>query len=1054
MLKQLITRNYDFVIKNTTQILYKVSTDYRKIAKNNHYCLRINKRGIRFSQRFDYQNKDCSEIVKVNKNNGSCKSMEQWNIVSYFLLVVGIMGYVLVNSKTSAEEKDNENITEGSDLQLPEKLGLSQKLMKGLPAPVENYVDLQGKRKLLDQTLKSQDIVVISGAGGMGKSTLAAQYGHECQQRDDMKVVWIKGTQIEEEFFRLAALLGIETNGLNNGLIRNLVYGNLQMLFDRKVLLFIFDNVETKEKIEKYLINLPNSAKVIITARNGDLLEGIKPFRVKGFKQEEATFYLKQSVKISEKEAKQIINVVGESPFRLSIITAYVKNYPSRNVNELTEKYLQIKRGQIENEAIYPEVEMLFRNLKKDSPKGWELLKYLTYLDAEGVSVQLIGIIMDQTVNELQEAINKLREMSLVKANERKVKVTHRIVQEETKKALNEENKSQSQKILEKLIQKVDREFPIVNENPENWGKVMEIISHAKMLIEETKEENQTAASRDNLLLKIGAYFYYINFNYREAINHWEELLKHQTSIHTESRPDVASLFNNIGWAHQNLGGTENMKKGLQYYEASLKMNQELYYSGNHPDVASSLSNVGMAYGNLGGTGNVKKGLQYQKASLKMRQALFPGDHPDVASSLNNVGLIYGDLGGAGNIKKGLHYHEASLKMRQELYSGNHADVARSLNNVGLAYQNLGGTENVQKGLQYQEASLKMRQALFPGNNPAVARSLNNVGRAYQDLGGTENIKKGLQYLEASLKMRQALFPGNQPDVASSLNNIGGAYRALGGTENMKRGLQYLEASLKMRQALFPGNQPDVAISLNNVQLTYQDLGDLNKALEYLKQAYGINSSMFDEDYAQTKAIKSAIESLQPDFFVNQGDAQIFQQQSCLGGNRIGSECRWMIATRQTMNDELITLKQGIQKSVLNEIVKAAENYGWTNISLLGSDYGVKGYIEKRHLEDKLKGLSNNSSSENIEFAQMLCFESMNLGLMKSKKKPYEVVEGFTRENPDLVKKIAEEHPEFFVDGSIVEACIKAMPNDKSFEEHLLKHVKYMGMELRQERIV
>lgn len=52
------------------------------------------------------------------------------------------------------------------------------------------------------------------------------------------------------------------------------------------------------------------------------------------------------------------------------------------------------------------------------------------------------------------------------------------------------------------------------------------------------------------------------------------------------------------------------------------------------------------------------------------------------------------------------------------------------------------------------------------------------------------------------------------------------------------------------------------------------------------------------------------------------------------------------------------------------------------------------------------------------------------------------MVELYTQENPELVKKIAEQHPEFFVDGSIVEACMRAMPDDFN-----LKQIKYMVME-------
>ena len=69
---------------------------------------------------------------------------------------------------------------------------------------------------------------------------------------------------------------------------------------------------------------------------------------------------------------------------------------------------------------------------------------------------------------------------------------------------------------------------------------------------------------------------------------------------------------------------------------------------------------------------------------------------------------------------------------------------------------------------------------------------------------------------------------------------------------------------------------------------------------------------------------------------------------------------------------------------------------------------------------------------------------------MRSEKKPYSIVEQFTKSNLALVKKIAVKHPEFFVDGSIVEACVKAVPHDPTFKKHIFEHVKYLGMEERR----
>jgi len=203
---------------------------------------------------------------------------------------------------------------------------------------------------------------------------------------------------------------------------------------------------------------------------------------------------------------------------------------------------------------------------------------------------------------------------------------------------------------------------------------------------------------------------------------------------------------------------------------------------------------------------------------------------------------------------------------------------------------------------------------------------------------------------------------------------------------------------------------------------------------------------MFGQDHSKTKQTKSAIELLQADFFLRQGI-----EQKCLGGNRVGPECRWVIFSRGIVNDDIITLKQKIQESILNKIVEATDNHGWTNEWGFLGNWGVKGYIQQDYLKEKLDKIDK-MSNNNVELAQMLCFESMNLGIMKSEKKPYEVVESFTRENSELVKKISVEHPEFFVDGSIVEACVRAMSHDQAFESHIFKHVKYMGMEERRKQ--
>lgn len=357
----------------------------------------------------------------------------------------------------------------------------------------------------------------------------------------------------------------------------------------------------------------------------------------------------------------------------------------------------------------------------------------------------------------------------------------------------------------------------------------------------------------------------------------------------------------------------------------------------------------------------------------------------------------------------------------------------------------LKGKTNIRKELKYQEESIK---ALYTQHNNL---DVEDVLHAYRSHMIVLDIKNQLKIHEECLRFYQKLFPDNHADMASFWDSVGTCYQALGGEKNILDALFHYERSFRMRLDLFHANHFDIAISLNNVGTMYSYLGDKNKALEYYKQSCSILSQI---DNLQNEAIETSkktiirnITCFLPEFFLKQGLRPILQEKDCLGGNKIGFECRWIISSRGEINDDLIKLKQKIQL-ILNDIVEAVNDYGWSNVGIIFGDWGAKGYMDKGYLRSQLGELSN--TDKNVELAQMLCFEAINLGIMKSEKKPYEVVELFTQANPELVKKIAEQHPEFFIDGSIVEACVKAIPHDGLFQEHIWVHVKYMGMEERR----
>jgi|GEM_PF-4639864 len=379
--------------------------------------------------------------------------------------------------------------------------------------------------------------------------------------------------------------------------------------------------------------------------------------------------------------------------------------------------------------------------------------------------------------------------------------------------------------------------------------------------------------------------------------------------------------------------------------------------------------------------------------------------------------------------------------MRQELYLGNHHDIAVSLNNVGIAYQDL---DNTSEGLKYFQEALKIRQELYQSNHPNIATLLINVGRSYQILGNTS---EGLKYFNEGLKILQQLYKGNHSSIAISLQRIGLAYKDLG---NISESLKYLNKALKIFQKIYRQNHINIAESFINLARSFVSLafaygksGDMNKATELYKQSYLMRIHTSDLDHPTTKELKSYLERKAPEFIKN-------------------NETREFIFQRGDFEEVTLEVKQRIQKKVLNKIYVNAAKGKWSildqldksiasphkncnthalltttvprlMLSLLFSklpfvcrffrNQEIKGYLCDKYLAKQLKDLA---SPQNIETAKMLCFEAICLGSINHPNRNFSCVIEFTKAYPELTKKITTEHPEYFIDGSILRACIDA----------------------------
>ena len=339
------------------------------------------------------------------------------------------------------------------------------------------------------------------------------------------------------------------------------------------------------------------------------------------------------------------------------------------------------------------------------------------------------------------------------------------------------------------------------------------------------EEHADVATSYNNLA---NAYQELVQYN--EAKEYHEKALIIWKKIFGEEHISVAGSYNNLANVYQELGQYNEAK---EYHEKALIIRKKIF-GEEHADVAGSYNNFANLYRNLGQYNEAKK---YHEKALIIKKKIFGEEHADVAGSYNNLANLYQDLGQYNEAKK---YHEKALIIWKKIFGEEHADVAKSYNNLANVYQELG---QYNKAKEYHEKALIIRKKIFGKEHADFAASYNNLANVYRNLGQYNEAK---EYHEKALIIKKKIFGEENADVAGSYNNLANVYGNLGQYNEAKK---YHEKALIIRKKIFGEEHADVARSYNNLANVYQELGQYNEAKKYHEKALIIRKKIFGEEH-------------------------------------------------------------------------------------------------------------------------------------------------------------------------------------------------------------
>lgn len=322
----------------------------------------------------------------------------------------------------------------------------------------------------------------------------------------------------------------------------------------------------------------------------------------------------------------------------------------------------------------------------------------------------------------------------------------------------------------------------------------------------------------------------YSNYNYDQAINHLNNLLKTRIKHYGEKHQAIAIVYQNLGTLYTD---SDKHTEAALYLEKALNLQKELL-GEDHLDVALTYRSMGSVYEN---TGDYEKAIAYRKKALALRLKKLDENHYDVASSYLDLGNSYDQL---AIFDTAMIYKKKALNVLVALFGEKHEDVARVYGNIGVTYARQG---LIAEAVPYFEKDTKISEQIYGDQHPELINNFQNLGLAYSDLGEYD---KSIAYNFKALAIIKGHFKEENKEFSDAYNNIGLAYYY---KEDFDKALEYFEQALAIRIKILGETHPELANIYDNFGMTYDEEGLYEEAITFYNKGLNIRLSALDENH-------------------------------------------------------------------------------------------------------------------------------------------------------------------------------------------------------------
>ncbi|WP_167738839.1 tetratricopeptide repeat protein, partial [Streptomyces ossamyceticus] len=320
---------------------------------------------------------------------------------------------------------------------------------------------------------------------------------------------------------------------------------------------------------------------------------------------------------------------------------------------------------------------------------------------------------------------------------------------------------------------------------------------------------------------------------YQQAIEYDERTARHSNDIHGPDHPDTLIARHNLAVSYSDAGRVQD---ALNLCERVLA-DRERTLGEDHPDTLDARNNLAGSYSDAG---RVQDALNLRERVLADYERILGEDHPDTLDARNNLA---GSYSAAGRVQDALNLRERVLADYERILGDDHPDTLRARNNLAVSYSAAG---RVQDALNLCERVLADRERILGEDHPDTLTARHNLAVSYSAAG---RVQDALNLGERVLADRERILGEDHPATLTTRNNLASSYSDAGRVQDA---LNLCERVLADRERILGEDHPATLTTRHNLAVSYSAAGRVQDALNLCERVLADYERILGEDHPDT----------------------------------------------------------------------------------------------------------------------------------------------------------------------------------------------------------